>query len=169
MKMTKVNCLHVNINVTHKDAELNWLLFELLVLGTVRSIATSLHHHVAHDMVVYVEVANSSGGKLFNKLHALGVLPVHHVAALPPLSVRAGVVQCMAQYQLVCAYLGLLGQKHNHHAGYSFPCPASLRGPAMLGNHLGEVLSFSTLNVFILTLAAQLREFTSSSFFKVYL
>lgn len=165
MKITCNDALHIDITTEKGYEILNGLLFELLILGGLKSSTVGVFKLEATQ--VFVEIANTLGNHLLNSVPICSWLSRQH--SVWDLSMLRISENPDSDEQVVCAYLHLMdvNQLYNCSAEQMMALPAAhckqLLTRYFINNE--NPMSYTILNLFLKVFANQLRQVRTSPFF----
>jgi hypothetical protein len=176
LKLQAESILHLDISSVVNPETFNVLLFELLVLGCLKSDIAGVFH--LNTSQIHIELGNTLGNELAHSLPVCDWFQREHLTwNLESLEVDDDPSSDM---QVVCIYLHALelrqletkdlifsGAARNVQALPVVQCRGLLRRHFIDYMKEGNTMSFSILEMFVKFLACQLRSLTESIYFKV--
>lgn len=176
LKKLNLRILHLDISSVVNPETFNVLLFELLVLGCLKSDIAGVFH--LNTSNIHIEIGNTLGNELARSLPVCDWFQREHLSwNLESLEVDNN-PSC--DMQVVCIYLHAMelrqleskdlifnGAAKNVEAIPVDKCRGLLRRHFIDYMKEGNTMSFSILEMFVKFLACQLRSLTESIYFKV--
>lgn len=170
-KLHKHQAIHIDIGSVDDPVELDTFIFELIIL---RYVKAGFRAACLETKFVYIEIANTINDSLRNSLNTVMSFKREHLVwdSYDDFVVSTEInspVQVVCQY-LQCLKKGQLDKKDIVFSGKN--CEAPLE-PYICRSLLKEFIpddistSFSTVNIFLHSLADQLKKMACSSYFKV--
>lgn len=176
LKLQPENILHLDISTVVNPETFNMLLFELVVLGCLKSNVAGVFH--LNTSSIYIELGNTLGNELshslpvsewFQREHLTWDLGSLEVSDNPNSSVQVVCIylEAMELGQLETKNLIFRGDAINVKALSTEQCHGLLKRHFIDHMKQGNFMSFSIIDMFLNFLACQLRKMTENIYFTV--